>query len=98
MSEPQQLTSEQVAALRRQLNNRPVQALGTIARGEPLPPLPPCPACGATAERVDERVEDPQFGVYETALLVSWSPCGHRFRAVVDPSAGPVRPDEEPTT
>ena len=93
----QQLTSEQVAALRRQLNNRPTEALSTILRGAPLPPLPPCPACGATAERVDERVEDPEFGVDETALRLRWLPCGHRFRALVDPSTDPVRPDEEPT-
>jgi hypothetical protein len=95
----QQLTSEQVAALRQQLNNRPVEAFDTIVRGEPLPPLPCCPACGATAERVDERLEDARFGVDEVALRLRWLPCGHRFRAVIDPyaSAGPVRPDEEPT-
>ena len=99
MSEPvQHLTTEQVSELRRQMNNRVVQGLVTTLWGEPAPPLPHCPGCGADAERVDEREEDPQFGVYETARLVRWLPCGHRFRCVVDPSAGPVRPDEEPTT
>ncbi|TVZ96501.1 hypothetical protein [Streptomyces sp. BK340] len=93
----QQLTNEQVAALRQQLNNRPVQALGTILSGDPLPPLPPCPACGAAAERIDQRVEAPAFGVYETALRLRWLPCGHRFRAVADLDAGPVRPEEDPT-
>lgn len=92
----QTLTAEQIVDLRRQLNNRPTEALSTILRGKPLPPLPPCPACGAAAERVDERVEDPEFGVYGTALRLRWLPCGHRFRAVVDPSEGLVRPDEEP--
>ncbi|SES03890.1 hypothetical protein [Streptomyces qinglanensis] len=88
----QELTAEQMAELRWQLNSRPVRALGTIARGEPLPPLPRCPGCGAVAERVDERLEDPQFGVYETALLARWLPCGHRFRGIVDPFAESVRP------
>jgi len=97
MSELETLTVEQVAALRRQLNNRPTEALSTVLRGKPLPPLPPCPACGASAERVDERVEDPQFDVYDMALRLRWLPCGHRFRAVVDPSAGLVGPGEETT-
>ena len=91
----QRLTSEQVVDLRRQLNNRPVEALGTILRSEPLPPLPLCPSCGTAAERIDGRVEDPQFGVDETALRLRWLPCGHRFRAVVDLDTVPVRPDEE---
>lgn len=93
----QPLTSQQVADLRRQLNKRPTEALSTILRGKPLPPLPPCPDCGAAAERVDERVEEPKLNVDETALRLRWLPCGHRFRAVADLDAGPVRPGEEPT-
>jgi hypothetical protein len=93
----QQLTSQQVAELRRQLNDRTVTGLATVLHGDPAPPLPRCPACNAVAERIDERVEDPKFGVDETSLRLRWLPCGHRFRTVVDPSVGPVRPDEEPT-
>jgi hypothetical protein len=93
----QQLTSQQVDDLRRQFNNRTVQGLGTTLRGEPAPPLPCCPGCNAEAERIDQRVEDPEFGLDETVLLTRWLPCGHRFRAVADLDAAPVRPGEEPT-
>lgn len=93
----QQLTGQQAADLRRQLLKRAADGLGTTLRGEPAPPLPPCPNCGDVAERIDERVEDPQFGVDETALRVRWLPCGHRFRAVVDLDVPPVRPGEETT-
>ncbi|KOG21791.1 hypothetical protein [Streptomyces viridochromogenes] len=94
----QQLTSRQIADLHRQFRERDAQGLGTVLRNLPAPPLPRCPACDAEAERVDQRVEDAAFGVDETALRLRWLPCGHRFRAVVDLDAGPVRPDEEPTT
>ncbi|MDX3520727.1 hypothetical protein [Streptomyces scabiei] len=92
----QQLTSQQVADLRRQFNARAVEGLGTLLQDRPAP-LPHCPACDAVAEQIDELVEDPKFDVDETALRLRWLPCGHRFRAVVDLDAGPVRPDEEPT-
>ena len=88
----QPLTSQQAADLRRQFREREASALESLVYSKPMPPLPSCPACGAAPERVDQREEDPQFGVYETALLTRWMPCGHRFRAVVDLSAGPVRP------
>ena len=94
----QRLTSEQVADLRRQFRERDAEGLGAALLGKPAPPLPRCPACDAVAERIDQRVEDPQFGVDETALLLRWLPCGHRFRAVVDLGVGVVRPDEETTT
>lgn len=94
----QQLTSEQVAELRRQFNARTTDGLGALLRGEPAPPLSRCPACDAEAERIDQRVEDPEFGVDVTALRFRWLPCGHRFRAVVDLDAGLARPGEEPTT
>jgi hypothetical protein len=96
----QQLTSQQVADLVRQFRKRDAEGLRAIVLGEPAPPLPHCPSCNADAERIDQRVEDPEFGVDETALITRWSPCGHRFRAVVDldASAGPVRPDEEAAT
>lgn len=93
----QQLTSQQVADLRRQLRERDAVGLSTVLRNLPAPPLPRCPACDAEAERIDQRVEDPKFGVDETALRLRWLPCDHRFRAVVDLSASPVRPDEETT-
>ncbi|WP_406444518.1 hypothetical protein OHB14_36645 [Streptomyces sp. NBC_01613] len=93
----QQLTSQQVADLRRQLRERDEQLAMLGPTEMPTAPLPRCPDCGAEAERIDQRVEDPEFGVDETALRLRWRPCGHRFRAVVDPSAGLVRPDEEPT-
>jgi hypothetical protein len=88
----QLLTSQQVADLRRQLCERDAEGLGTILRGEPAPPLPRCPACDAETERIDQRVEDPEFGVDETALRLRWLPCGHRFRAVVDLDAVSERP------
>ncbi|MFC7817571.1 hypothetical protein ACFUTR_23355 [Streptomyces sp. NPDC057367] len=95
-----QLTNQQVADLRRQFRERDAEGLGALLRGEPVPPLPDCPTCGAAPERVDQRVEDPEFGVDETALLVRWRPCGHQLRAVVDLDVGPVRPasSEETTT
>lgn len=93
----QQLTSQQVADLRRQFNARTAEGLGTLLHDRPAPPLTPCPACDAVAEQIDERVEDPEFGVDETTLRLRWLPCGHRFRTVVDLNAGPVRPDGEPT-
>ena len=92
----QRLTSQQVADLRSQFRKRDAEGLSTALRNLPAPPLPPCPACDAEVERIDQRVEDPKFGVDETALRLRWLPCGHRFRAVIDPSAGPVRPAEEP--
>jgi hypothetical protein len=93
----QDLSREQIAELRRQLTARTAEGLGTLLRGEPAPPLPPCPDCKVVAERIDERVEDPKFDVDETALRLRWLPCGHRFRAVINLDAGPVRPGEETT-
>jgi hypothetical protein len=93
----QQLTSQQIATLRRQFSDRDAEGLGAILRSEPVPPLPDCPACSVEPERIDQRVEVPEFGVDETALRVRWLPCGHRFRAVVDLDAVPVLPGEEPT-
>jgi len=49
------------------------------------------------AEQIDQRVEDPKFGVDEREVRLRWLPCGHRFRAVIDLDAGPVRPGEETT-
>jgi hypothetical protein len=80
----QTLTPQQVAELRRQFRNREAEGLGTILRGEPAPPLPACPSCSVEPERVDQRIEDPEFGVDETVLRTRWLPCGHRFRAVID--------------
>ncbi|MFI6560418.1 hypothetical protein [Streptomyces sp. NPDC050534] len=85
----QQLTSQQVADLRRQFNERAAQGLGTILRHQPAPPLPPCPACDVEPERIDYRVEDPKFDVYEPVLRFRWLPCGHRFRGAVDPNEVP---------
>ena len=93
----QQLTTEQVAELRRQFNDRAAQGLSTVLRGAPAPPLPPCPSCDVVAEQIDQRVEDPKFGVDEREVRLRWLPCGHRFRAVIDLDAGPVRPGEETT-
>lgn len=81
----QQLTTGQVADLRQQFRERDTKGLTTVLRNQPAPPLPPCPACHVEPERIDSRVEDPKFGVYETALRFRWLPCGHRFRGVVDP-------------
>lgn len=99
MSEPvRQLTSQQVSDLRRQFDER-AERLASLGPTEtPTAPLPRCPACTAEAERIDQRVEDPKFDVYEREVRMRWLPCGHRFRAVVElVDAGPVRPDEEPT-
>ncbi|WP_199572720.1 hypothetical protein [Streptomyces murinus] len=91
----QHLTDEQAADLRRQLRERELRGLECLVYGTPLPPLPSCPACGVAPNRVEERVEDSQFGVFETARLVCWSPCGHRFRYVFGPNTSPASPDEE---
>jgi hypothetical protein len=80
----QQLTSQQVADLRRQFRDRDAEGLGALLLDEPVPPLPSCPTCGVAPERIDQRTEDPEFGVDVTALRLRWLPCGHRFRAVVD--------------
>lgn len=93
----QQLTRQQMADVRGQFEQRLLDTIGS-APGGPYPPLPCCPTCGADAERIEQRLEDPQFGVDETVLRMRWLPCGHRFRGVVDPDVQPVRPDEEPTT
>ncbi|MFI6491196.1 hypothetical protein [Streptomyces sp. NPDC050564] len=86
----QRLTSQQVADLRRQFHERD-EHLAKVGPTEiPTAPLPPCPACGAETERIDQRMEDPEFGVDGTALRLRWLPCDHRFRAVVDLDAPPV--------
>ena len=84
------LTSRQVADLRRQLRERDARGLATSLQQLPAPALPGCPACDAEVERIDQRVEDPEFGVYETWVRMRWLPCGHRFRAAVDMDAPPV--------
>jgi hypothetical protein len=99
----QQLTRQQIATLRRQFRDRDAAGLGAVLRSEPVPPLPGCLACGVEPERVDQWVDDLEFGVDGAAVRLRWLPCGHRFRAVVDLEvvdldAGPVRPGEEPTT
>lgn len=88
----QQLTSQQVAELRRQLREHDM----LVVTGAGAAALPPCPTCGSVTERIQSQAEDPKFDVDETAIRYRWLPCGHRFRAVVDLDAGPVRPDEEP--
>lgn len=84
------LTSRQVADLRRQLRERDALGLANVLRQLPAPPLPRCPGCDAEAERIDQRVEDPEFGVDGMHLRIRWLPCGHRFRAAVDVDAPPV--------
>lgn len=86
----QTLTSHQVAELSRQFRERDERLASLEPTEVPSAPLPRCPACDAETERIDERTEDPKFGVDETALLMRWLPCGHRFRAVVDLDAPPV--------
>lgn len=88
----QQLTSQQVAELRHQFRERDEEIASKGPTEVPAAPLPRCPACGGEAERVDQRVEDPRFGVDEAALRLRWLPCGHRFRAVVDLDAALDRP------
>lgn len=86
----QLLTGQQIAELWRQFRERKAEGMGALLRGEPVPPLTACPSCGVEPERIDQREEDPEFGVDTTALRLRWSPCGHRFRAVVDLDAPPV--------
>ncbi|BBC35272.1 hypothetical protein SGFS_065660 [Streptomyces graminofaciens] len=92
----QQLTRQQMANVRGQLEDRLMQLIG-LEPGAPQPPRPACPACGADAERIDQRLEDSEFGVDETVVRMRWLPCGHRFRGVVDPDVQPERPGEETT-
>jgi hypothetical protein len=92
----QQLTRQEMANVRGQFEQRLLKTIDSVPGG-PYPPLPRCPACDADAERVEQRMEDPQFAVDETVVRMRWLPCGHRFRGVVDPGVQPVRPDEEPT-
>ncbi|MER5875416.1 hypothetical protein ABT119_05745 [Streptomyces sp. NPDC001910] len=40
------------------------------------PPLPECPTCEAAPEEIRSRTSDPG----ESALLVDFKPCGHRFK------------------
>lgn len=93
----QQLTRQEMANVRGQFEQRLLDTIDSTPGG-PYPPLPCCPSCGADAERVDQRLEDPEFGVDETVVRMRWLPCGHQFRGVVDSDVQPVRPDEEPTT
>lgn len=84
-----ELTGQQIADLRRQFQERrSIRARADLAGSLPVPPLPCCPGCGAEAERVDQRVEEPEFDVLETVLRLRWQPCGHVFRAPVDPDEG----------
>lgn len=84
-----ELTGQQVAELRRRFRQRKAQAMEAALRGMLAgPPLPRCPGCTISAERIDQRVEEPEFGVSETVLRLRWLPCGHVFRAPVDPSEG----------
>lgn len=92
----QQLTRQQMANVRGQFEDR-LKELISLDPGAPHPPLPRCPSCEADAERIDQRLEDPEFGADETVVRMRWLPCGHRFRGVVDPDVQPVRPGEEPT-
>jgi hypothetical protein len=89
----QQLTDEQADELRRQLRERDMESVTESGPGL----LPACLACDTPPERIQSQAEDPKFDVYETAIIYRWLPCDHRFRAVIDLGAGPVRPDEEPT-
>ena len=86
----QQLTSQQVAGLKRQFRERDEQIVSRGPFGIPAAPLPRCLACGAKAERIDQRLEDPRFGIDERVLRLRWLPCGHQFRAVTDLDAPPV--------
>ncbi len=92
----QQLISQQVADLHRRFRERDAEGLAAVAWGKTVPPLPRCPACDAAAEQIDQRMEDPKFGVDETAVRLRWLPCGHLFRAVVDLDAEPFNPGKEP--
>lgn len=86
----QHLTSGQFADLKRQFQERDEKMAERDASLITSLPLPRCPSCDGTGERIETRVEDPEFGVDETALRLRWLPCGHRFRTVVEMDAPPV--------
>lgn len=78
------LASEQIADLRRALEQRERTIVEQVLQAPDYPPLPPCPECGTAAERMDSMLEPSQFGVYDRAVLINVQPCGHRFRGVID--------------
>jgi hypothetical protein len=71
-----------VAAMADAARVREQAIISDVLQVPDYPPLSPCPECGVAAERVDSMLEPPAFGVDEAALLINFSPCGHRFRSV----------------
>lgn len=58
---------------------------------------PRCPVCGAEARRARYWLKDPEAILFERVVVTQWAPCGHESESVPTASAGPARPDEEPT-
>lgn len=56
-----------------------------------------CPVCNAEARPARYWLKDPEASVFERVVVTQWAPCGHESESVPTASAGPVRPDEEPT-
>lgn len=56
-----------------------------------------CPVCNVEFERFRYWLEDPEASVFEKVVVTRYLPCGHEVKSGPR-SAGPVRPDEEPTT
>lgn len=77
------LSPAQLAALRQATREREDTIVRNVLQQPDYPPLPACPECGTVAERIDSRMEVPAFGQLEDVMLVNFTPCGHRFRAVV---------------
>jgi hypothetical protein len=85
MSEPRiPLGADQLAQLRRASQEREDRILARVLQVPDYPPLPACPECGASPTAIDSMVEPSAFGVDELAILINFTPCGHRFRAVPD--------------
>jgi hypothetical protein len=59
---------------------------------------PRCPVCNTEARPSRYWLKDPEASVFERVVITQWAPCGHESESTPKASAGPVRPDEEPTT
>ncbi|MFE9432347.1 hypothetical protein ACFYNA_15315 [Streptomyces sp. NPDC006640] len=79
-----ELRPAQIADMRAALESRERTIIELMLQQPDYPPLPPCPECSAEVERMDSMLEPPQFGVYDSVLLINMKPCGHRFRGAVD--------------
>jgi hypothetical protein len=86
MSEPRlPLRADQLAQLRRASQERENRIFASMLQVPDYPPLPACPECGGSPTCIESMMVEPSaFGVDEFAILINFTPCGHRFRAVPD--------------